>query len=154
MSDNEVEIYDNGNDVDSAIAQLKSGTTPMYSSITTDTDEGKDQMLAAVMGSEPVAQHLGEVLEVKHLIVQRALMPNTRKPGNPIEPVARVVLITDDGKAYHAMSGPLFRDIQNIIAIKGEPSTWPAPVSIAVAQEGSGSSKYYTAKYVPKPVKK
>lgn len=149
---NAVTVYDESLAVDNAIAQLKTGTTPMYSSIVADSEDAQDAILEAVTMSAPIADNLGKVLKVVDLIVQAVRMPNERK-GN-IETVPRIVFITDDGNAYHAMSAPLFRDVQNVLAIKGEPKTWKRPYEVVVAQEGSGTSKYFALRRAPKTASK
>jgi len=142
----EVATIDNSNSIDGAIAQLKNGTTPMYSSIKGDNEESRLTVLDAVMGSLPIAEHLGKTISLANVIVQPVEMADEATGELNTQP--RVILIDTDGTAYHAITKVLFRDIQNVIAIVGEPHEWSNPMQVQVVKEGNGARKFFTLKRV------
>lgn len=146
MSENEIVAYDNS--IGDAIEQLKSGVAPMFSSIEAKTEDDKLSIFDAVMGSLPLAEHLGTVIDVQNIIVQPVEMADETTGEFSTQP--RVILITDKGVAYHAISKVLFRDIQNVLGIIGHPREWSKPLSIQVVREGTGTRKFFTLKRAAK----
>lgn len=130
--------------VKTAIRQMQRGDTSFYSSIVGDDFETRAAVLEAVMSSESLADNLGATIDLANVIVQQIEMPDTQT--GELRPVPRVLLIDASGRAFHAISGPVFRDVQNIIGILGQPSSWPKPLSIRVVQEGAGTRRYFTVK--------
>jgi hypothetical protein len=126
------------------IATLGTNGPAFFSSITTDDFKSKVKVFEAMSNSESISGHLNKPLSVVDVIIQAVEMPNEQT--GELSTVPRVILLTEDGKAYHAMSAPLYRDVTNLLGILGHPSTWPGAVKLSVSQEGTGTRKYFTAK--------
>lgn len=104
----------------------------------------KVQVLDAMTNSVPVADNIGTVINLANVVVQPVEMVNERT-GQP-ESQPRIILIDADGKAYHAISGGLFRSLQNIFGVLGKPETWNAPLPIAVDRVKGGKGTFFTAR--------
>lgn len=126
------------------IANLEHGTMEVFSSIKADTFEGKLANLAAVSSSTPLAESLNKVIKVRNLVIQKVEMPDEQTGEIKAQP--RVILVDEDGKAFHAISNPLYRDVKNILMLVGHPSTWEGAVPVKVTQAGTGTRKYFTLK--------
>lgn len=109
-------------DVLAAVASMGQGTA-VYSTFTADDLESKKRVLNAITESEAVADHLREKLMLKDFVIQAATMidDQTGEERN----VLRTILLTADGKAYHAISDGIFKALQNYTAVLGHPSHWP-----------------------------
>lgn len=129
------------------LASLKSGNAGGVLSTLTGTDhKTKIATLSAINNSVPLADNLGKTITVANIIVQPLEMED--EATKQMLAVPRVILIQPDGKAFHAISGVLFRDVQDWFGILGHPSEWEEPLSVKVVQEGTGNRKYFTAKVV------
>lgn len=127
------------------IADLQSGGTGGILSTITGTDfESKLEVLGAMNNSKPLSENLGKKILVKNIIVQPIVMENETTKQMEAQP--RVIFIEEDGKAFHAISNVLFRDVNDWFSILGHPSEWAAPLPIVVKQEGVGTRKFFTAK--------
>ncbi|QXG07733.1 ssDNA binding protein [Curtobacterium phage Pize] len=114
-----------------------------YSSMKATSIAERIAVAKALSSSEAIVDTiLGKPVNVVDLIIQAADMINEQTKQMQVVP--RVVLVTDDGKAYHAISGPLYRDVTNLLGIVGEPSSWGEPVVVSVKREGSGNRRYFT----------
>lgn len=140
-----------GNDVapvnraQQAVTNLSAGVSSIYSTITGDTQAEKLQILDAVTNAEPVGDHLGEVIKLRHVIAQATQVEdsNTKEMRDAV----RTILIDDDGKAYAAVSDGMLMALQNIFAILGNPSGWAEPLPITVVEvKGRKGFKFFTVK--------
>lgn len=117
-------------DVAGVIAGLSSGTNQMYSSVKGGDKVAKLKVLAAVTDSESLSDHLREKFAIQDVVIQVIEMPN-EKTGE-MQKVPRIILITDKGKAFHAVSNGILMSIQNFIGVLGEPGAdegnWPVTV--------------------------
>ena len=126
------------------IANLEQGSMEMFSSIKADTFKGKLESLAAITSSTPISENLNKVIKLKHVVVQKVEMPE-EKTGE-LKPQPRIILIDEAGKAYHAISNPLYRDVKNILMMAGHPNDWEFAVPVKIEQAGTGTRKYFTLK--------
>ena len=126
------------------IASLESGVMEMFSSIQADTFAGKLANLKAVSDSSPISENLKKTIKVKDLIIQKVDMIDEESGELKAQP--RVILVSEDGKAYHGISNPLYRDVKNILMLVGHPSTWEHALPIQIEQAGTGTRKYFTLK--------
>lgn len=116
-----------------------------YSSITGTDVDSKLAVLDATTNAEPIAQHLGEIIRVRDLIILNTTV--TDKATGEVSEAQRTVLIAEDGTAYAAMSGGIIRGLTNMIAVMGEPSGWQDPVEVVIVEEGQKGRMYYTPKF-------
>lgn len=129
------------------IADMQNGgNAGILSTIQGDGIQSKLAALVAINNSEPIADNLRKTIRVANVIVQPVTMEDSKTGQMMAQP--RVILIDDAGKAFHAISGPLFRDVQNWFALVGQPKEWPTGfvLPVTVSREGSGDSRYFTSK--------
>lgn len=147
QSTGEVEQYEGqrGDGLRIELTNLNNGgsVSGFYSSMKSETFADRIKLSAALSASQPIAETiLGKPLFLSHVIIQAADMTN-EQTGEPVT-VPRVVLVDEDGHAYHGISGPLYRDATNLLGIAGDPARWAEPVAVQVTREGSGTRKYFT----------
>ena len=129
------------------VTALRDGNVALYSSILADTFEGKKQTLNAITNSVAIADHLGATINLANIVVQVVEMVDEKSGEMTDQP--RVILVDADGTAYHAISSGILKSVENTIGMLGEPSTWPEPVPIQVAEErGRNGFRYYTIKFL------
>src|SRR5690625_5224 len=113
------------------IQALKNGKTPVLSTMDGDDRESRIATLQAMTDSIPLDDVMGKELELAHYVVQPVEMPD-EKTGELLQ-VPRIILVTKDGKAYHAISSGIFSALKNISSILGMPSKdnkeWPVKVT-------------------------
>lgn len=139
------------NNLGSEIAALSRGELAVFSTITGTDFASKVTLMNALSNSEPVSENLKATIELVNVVVEPVDMANEQTGEVKAQP--RIVLLDKNGVAYHAISGPAFRDVKRLLAIMGHPSTWPAPLPIHVVQEGTGTRKYFTIKLGEAPKK-
>lgn len=145
-TDDSTAVVRSDSGITEAIAALKAGKSAMYSSIKGTSFEARKSVLNAVMGSVAIAENLGKTIDIQDIIVQKVEMLNER--SGELEPQPRILLIDKSGTAYHAISAVLFRDIQNVLAILGDPSEWKAPLKASVVKRGTGTRQFFTMELV------
>lgn len=129
--------------VDREIAGIQSGQSSVYTSITGDSQESRLANFSAISNSTPIADHLGETIALRHVVIQSVDMPE-EKTGEIIA-VPRVILVDDSGNAFHAISSGLMTSIRNLFAFVGTPDTWSAPIPVKVTEaRGRSGHRYYT----------
>ena len=133
------------------IANLATGRAAFYSSLKGDDFATKVATVEAMTNSVPIKENLNRTVKVKNVIVQS--VPMADRATGEVRDQPRIILLDEDGTAYHAISGGLWRSVQNIINIVGEPSTWPAPLPIHIVSVKGGQGDFYTAKIGESPKK-
>lgn len=124
------------------LANLSSGRLDVFSTITGTDFDSRVKVINALTAATPVAQNLNKVINLKDVVIQSVIMPD--QTTGDLGEVPRVTLIAEDGTAFSAMSGPLYKDLKNVFAILGMPHTWPSAVPVKVTQGGEGVRKYFT----------
>ena len=71
--------------------------------------ETKVKVLDAMTNSAPLSENIGTVINLANVVVQPVEMENEATKRMEAQP--RIILIDADGKAYHAISGGLFRSL-------------------------------------------
>lgn len=146
----ELAVVDNGFSDDSLKQSLEilnqgGGGGNMFSTIKGADRTAKLATLNAMTSSVPVSENLGATINVANIIVQKIEMPD--QTTGELRPVPRIVLIDADGKAYHAISGGLYRSIENILGIFGtDPADWEGTIPVVITEEGPKGKQYFTAK--------
>ena len=125
---------------------LLSGVTNVSESIFTTIKgsgiEERRRVFQAVQSATPIADMLGKVIKIADIVVQRVEITND--DGSPDE-TPRVVLLTDDGKAYAGLSSGLLRSVENILGIMGQPEDWGGPLAVKVTEKrGRSGFRFYT----------
>jgi len=137
---NEIATTDNA--VYQTIDRLNSGSPALYSSFKGDDFASNKAQIQALTNSQPLADHLGKKIALANLIVQSADMVDEK--SGEVRAVPRVVLVDKDGNSFHAISGPLMRDLENVIGMMGDPASWPQPLDVSVAEEkGNGGYRFF-----------
>ena len=139
------------NTLGSEIANMSKGQLGLFTTITGDSFEDKAAIMNALSNSEPLSENLKATIQLANVVVESVDMANEQTGEIAAQP--RIVLIDANGNAFHAISGPAFRDVKRLLAIMGHPSSWPTPLPIHVAQEGTGTRKYFTVKLGEAPKK-
>lgn len=131
------------NEVSGAISKLSAGEATIYSSMQTDSFDQRKALLKAVTNSTAIADILGSTIELADIIIQPIELEDARTGLMETQP--RIVLVDAEGKAFHAVSQGVFKAVQNLIAVLGQPSTWPGPVAITVNEvKGNKGFKFFT----------
>jgi len=127
-------------DVTGIVQGMAKGELQMYSTVKGDDKASKLKVLDAITNSESLSDHLREPINLTDFVIQVIQMPD-EKTGE-INNVPRIILITDDGKAFHAISSGVLQSLRNFVGVLGEPGKSDAwPVSV-VCDEVKGRNGY------------
>lgn len=133
-------------DVVAVITGLNNAEAGYYTSVSSDDFASRKAIAKALTGSEPIDEHLGETLKLVDIIVLPVELANDKGEVNT---APRVILIVEDGTAYHATSVGLLSAIRNLFAALGQPSDWPEPLDVKVVQQkGNNGFKFFTINLV------
>lgn len=129
-----------------AISRLQSGDVGVYSTIVGDDFEAKKSVLTAVTNSLPLAEHVGEHIDLVNVVIQATEL-NERdnkgiQTGRKIT-VPRSILIDANGTAYYAFSPLVLRALQTFFGVLGQPHTWPEPVGMKVLRKKAAVGSFY-----------
>lgn len=148
MSDNTqaLDTVKSGNDAQETVTNFQNGTLALYSSLNTDDKAGQLQLLSAISDAEPLSDHIGEKIELVHFVLQATTISDD--DGGEVDAV-RVILIDADGNAYAAVSEGMVKALQNLVAIMGQPASWPEPLTITPVEKKSRKGfRFMTISYV------
>ena len=130
----------------SALEKVERTANPgklVYSTIASDTFEGRIATMSAILDTEALSDHLGEVVNLKDFVLQ-VVEINDTESNQKIEAV-RVILVDADGAAYHAVSDGVLNALQTITGALGHPSTWPNPVPVTpIEMKGRSGFRFMT----------
>jgi len=132
------------NNVRAEIANMASGANAVFSTIVGEGFEAKALLLEALSNSVPVAENLGKRINLVDVVVEAIDLPNEQTKEMETQP--RVILLDEDGSAYHAISGPFLRDVQRLLSVMGQPSAWPGALPVKAIKAGQGTRQYFTLK--------
>lgn len=100
---------------------LNIGRKTIYSTINATTLADKMDVLRMLTEAEPVNEHFGEPIAMKHLLAQ--VVEVAQADGTMVEAI-RTIVLAEDGKAYATVSSGVFKAVQNILEVLGDPSNW------------------------------
>lgn len=103
--------------------------------IDTSTREGKIKLYSALQNAEKLDEHLNEPLNMTNAVAQAVQV--TDDQTGEISNTVRVIIVTDDNKAYAATSPTLAAGLNTMFGIFGTPNTWTEPLCIKVAERRS-----------------
>ena len=129
------------NEISSVNVAANLQASGFYSTIKGTTLEDKKTVYQAVNGSDSVADLVGSVVGLKHIIVQEVEI--TSEDGEVVT-VPRTTLVLDDGKVYSATSKGLLNSVRNIISIFGDPNEWDQPLTVKVVEKGTKMRRFYS----------
>jgi len=128
--------------VASQVASLTSGTAGAISTtLKGATTEDRKALYTALNDAEKMSDHLNEEFVLRHVVAQAIEIVDSET--QELIPATRTVLITEDGKAYAAVSNMLFQSVQNIIGIFGQPSEWPEGIRVKIVQKSSNNARRF-----------
>jgi len=120
----------------------------VYSSIKGDDFATKQKVLSAVVNAVPLADNLGKVINLRHVVIQPVTGVND--VTGEIENYERVVLIDEDGSAFSASSGGIMNSLRTFFGVLGEPDTWPTSVPVTASALKGKMGKFFTLSVVAK----
>lgn len=139
--------------VQDAIRRLQSGDVGVYSTIVGDDFEAKKAVLAAVTNSLPLAEHVGEHIDLANVVVQATELNERDNAGHETGrkiTVPRTILIDANGTAYYSFSPLVLRSLQTFFGVLGQPHTWPEPVGMKVLRKKARIGSFYDSVLDPK----
>lgn len=111
--------------------------------IDTSTFDGKVKLYSALQNAEKLADHLNEPLYMVNAVAQSVQV--TDEQTGEMTNSARVIIVTDDGKAYAATSPTLLAGLNTMFGIFGTPNTWEKPIAVKVVEHRSRRGyKFYS----------
>lgn len=114
-----------------------------YCSFNPDTEEGQIKLFNAMNNpDERLADHINEIISVKDVFVEA--VECVRPETGETETCPRIVLISEDGTSFQAVSRGVFGAISKLFQVFGEPHTWTSAKHIKVKQVTKGEKKLLT----------
>ena len=128
-----------------SIESFTGGVGRLFTTIKGEDFSAKLALNNAIADAEPIDKHLDKWINLKDIVIQDVEFTDEDESTGEITTTQgiMVVLVDDQGKAYRAFSNGVFRDLQRLLNILGDPNTWPDPVSVKVVQTVSGKNRFY-----------
>ena len=137
---NDIAISENN-----SIESFTGGVGRLFTTIKGENFSAKLALNNAIADAEPIDKHLDKWINLKDIVIQDVEFTDEDESTGETTTTQgiMVVLVDDQGKAYRAFSNGVFRDLQRLLNILGDPNTWPDPVSVKVVQTVSGKNRFY-----------
>ena len=128
-----------------SIESFTGGVGRLFTTIKGEDFSAKLALNNAIADAEPIDKHLDKWINLKDIVIQDVEFSDEDESTGEVTTTQgiMVVLVDDQGKAYRAFSNGVFRDLQRLLNILGDPNTWPDPVSVKVVQTVSGKNRFY-----------
>ena len=128
-----------------SIESFTGGVGRLFTTIKGEDFSAKLALNNAIADAEPIDKHLDKWINLKDIVIQDVEFTDEDESTGETTTTQgiMVVLVDDQGKAYRAFSSGVFRDLQRLLNILGDPNTWPDPVSVKVVQTVSGKNRFY-----------
>lgn len=121
--------------------------------IDTSTFDGKVRLYSALQNAAKLADHLNEPLHMVNAVAQSVQV--TDEQTGEMTNSARVIIVTDDDKAYAATSPTLLAGLNTMFGIFGTPNTWEKPIAVKVVERRSRRGyKFYSIEPASEPGEK
>ena len=134
---------------ESQLEKIDNSNLALRTTFSMDTSEGQDMAFAALQSSEPLSEHLGEVINLVHFMGQTINVADETTGEMTVR--VRTVIIDDKGNAYSATSDQLLNSLVTLTAIYGPPTKWSAPKQVVVKEERSRRGfRFFTVVPAPK----
>lgn len=118
----------------------ESQTDNMYCSLVpANMEESKTLFNATNNPDMRIKDCINQQIAIKHIFCEIVNMEreNEETGETTQNPTPRVVLIDEQNKSYQSMSFGVYRSVQKLIKIFGEPSAWGEPIVVTVKQVNS-----------------
>lgn len=128
------------------IIESMNDSSKVVTTITGTDFDARIALASALTSSEPVADHLGETINLQDYVITEAQFVS--KETGELVSAPRIVLVDADGAAYHGVSVGMLTALRNIKLAVGE--LWgqkPVPVKV-VRQRGNNGFHYHTIQIV------
>lgn len=135
----DVAVVSSMDDVVERLASMGDGRAHIVSTITGADHESRLRVLDAVTNAEPLNEHIDEVINLKNWVMQATTMIDDETGEE--RPIIRTILMDADGTAYSAASDGIFKALQNMVGVLGQPSEWPdagVPVKVVEVRSRRG----------------
>ena len=131
--------------VNNSIESFTGGVGRLFTTIKGEDFSAKLALNNAIADAEPIDKHLDKWINLKDIVIQDVEFTDEDESTGETTTTQgiMVVLVDDQGKTYRAFSNGVFRDLQRLLNILGDPNTWPDPVSVKVVQTVSGKNRFY-----------
>src|SRR5690625_913848 len=140
------EVVPTAQSVSAKIANMNAGEVGVYSTFKGEDFKTRVQVAQALSAAQPISDFLGETINLANVVVQAV---DVADEDGTLNEAVRVILVDDKGKSYAALSDGLYRSLQNLFGVLGEPSTWPEPLPVRVVEEKSRKGfKFFTIQIV------
>ena len=128
-----------------SIESFTGGVGRLFTTIRGEDFSAKLALNNAIADAEPIDKHLDKWINLKDIVIQDVEFTDEDESTGEVTTTQgiMVVLVDDRGKAYRAFSNGVFRDLQRLLNILGDPNTWPDPVCVKVVQTVSGKNRFY-----------
>ena len=128
-----------------SIESFTGGVGRLFTTIRGEDFPAKLALNNAIADAEPIDKHLDKWINLKDIVIQDVEFTDEDESTGDVTTTQgiMVVLVDDQGRAYRAFSNGVFRDLQRLLNILGDPNTWPDPVSVKVVQTVSGKNRFY-----------
>ena len=128
-----------------SIESFTGGVGRLFTTIKGEDFSAKLALNNAIADAEPIDKHLDKWINLKDIVIQDVEFTDEDESTGEVTTTQgiMVVLVDDKGTAYRAFSNGVFRDLQRLLNILGDPNTWPDPVSVKVVQTVSGKNRFY-----------
>lgn len=121
--------------------------------IDTSTFEGKVKLYSALQNAEKLSDHLNEPLHMVNAVALTVQVSD--EVTGEVSNSARVIIVTDDDKAYAATSPTLLAGLNTMFGIFGTPNTWKKPLAIKIVERRSRRGyKFYSIEPAIEPGEK
>lgn len=128
------------------VESLIMGRKTIFSTIVAETLTQKLEILTAITEAEPLSEHLDQPIALKHLVAQ---VVEVGQDDGTMEEAIRTIIIAEDGTAYTSVSRGLFKSIQNVLEVLGDPSTWGSaaiPIRVVKRTSRREGREFFTVK--------
>lgn len=146
----DVDIYD-GRDDDtkpSDVAALErriqgvGKASTLYSTLPGETFEDRLQNVATFTNSVALADQGQLTIQLRNVIIQSITMPD-QKTGEP-RAVPRILLVDEDGQAYHAISEVMLGSLEVLFGLVGPPEAWPSAIPTRMEKVKASQGNAFT----------
>lgn len=129
------------------ILDLTAKRSVQYCSFKPETEEDEIILFNAMTNpSKRLSDCINMTISIQHVFCE--IVDCTNRETGEVSKCPRIVLISDNGESYQAVSMGVFSALKKIFSIKGEPSTWKKPVHLKVLQRTVGERKMLTFEMV------
>lgn len=121
-------------EVQGGAAVLANAASTFFATFDLDSAEARKLAYNATTASESLSDHIGEKINLVHVLAQNVELEDMNNPG-VMNQAVRVILIDDKNRAFGTVSSGVLNSVQQIIGIMGHPSTWEKPLTVKASKK-------------------